>query len=203
MAAFARQGYRVVGIDISPSMLKRVHSKSLKTEERAFLIQADMKSLPIKSGTFDIAVSLFDSIGYSVTVANVGKTLCEVARVLKRGGLAAIEFWHAPAMLKFYDPVKVRRFETVGGSVTRLSETAIDTEASVATVTFTTFIPTSTEDARYHQVVERHRNRFFTVNEMKALLSRASLEPLRWFPGFTTGDITAETFHVLVLARHG
>src|SRR5258706_5988125 len=58
-AELERLGARVVGFDLSPSMLRRARAGG-----RGPLVRGDMRGLPFRPGSFGLAVNLFTSFGY-------------------------------------------------------------------------------------------------------------------------------------------
>ncbi len=84
----ARRGYSVVGVDLSPAMLRearRLHRES----ERLRFVRRDMRRLAYR-GEFDAVVCLFTSFGYFSERENVA-TLSKMARALKPDGRLLID----------------------------------------------------------------------------------------------------------------
>ena len=76
----------IVGIDISPSMLKEAARKSRKAGARTSFARADAENLPFADATFNGAVC-----GGSLNeFGDPARVLAETARVLKPGGRIAI-----------------------------------------------------------------------------------------------------------------
>ena len=85
---------RVVGVDVSAELLRtaRARARERETHPHPDLIQADAASLPVGSGTVDVAVyvaALHHLRPRSRRVAS----LSEVARVLAPGGRAIVSAW--------------------------------------------------------------------------------------------------------------
>jgi SAM-dependent methyltransferase len=194
----AIRGWHVVGFDRSAEMLEaaRRRAGNLQLSFR----QGDMAALPEDLGTFDAATCLFDSIGYAITNAAILATLTGIRAHLSDPGLVALEFWHAPAMLRGYEPNRRREWSVDGRTIVRESRTTIDVPVSVAEVDY---VVKATSDGREAELArETHRNRFFLVPEMALLLADAGFEPIDWFAGYSPdGPITADTWHVLAVAR--
>ncbi len=85
-----RQGFNVYGVDASPTGLS--HARAWVEEEglEAELRRADMTFLPYRDGFFDGVVCVFTI--YHGTLAEVGKAVAEIRRVLRPGGAALIMF---------------------------------------------------------------------------------------------------------------
>ncbi len=91
----ARQGFRVVALDISSGMVKRL----LKTVRRKKLdiqidcVAGDMRFLPFRSYLFDYAVAIA-SIHHIPLHTERSKAIEEICRVLKEGGLLIASVWN-------------------------------------------------------------------------------------------------------------
>lgn len=195
---FAARGWDVVGVDQSQDMLRAAEER--RGDSAVSFVQQDMRALGLPCTSFDAAVCLFDSIGYGVTNDAIIATLSGVRRHLRPDGLFAVEFWHAPPMLKDYEPVRVRQWETGNGTVLRISKTTLDVVAQLARVDYSVY--QLRPDGSYRYSNEVHENRYFLVQEMDLLLHVAGFEPLRWLAGFHgTAPIDRSTWHVVALAR--
>jgi SAM-dependent methyltransferase len=90
-----------VGVDLSPALLARAREHArveIVTGESpspsptvAALARADMRRLPLADAAFDRVVNLFTSFGYFEDEAENRQVLAEIARVLKPGGLLAMD----------------------------------------------------------------------------------------------------------------
>jgi ubiquinone/menaquinone biosynthesis C-methylase UbiE len=195
---FAARGWDVTGVDRSGDMLRRARDR--KGGSTVTFVQQDMRELDVPFKEFDAAVCLFDSIGYGVTNDAIVATLSGVRRHLRPGGLFVAEFWHAPPMLRDYEPVRVRQWETPYGPVLRISRTSVDVVAQLARVEYSVY--QLRQDGTYGSWNEVHENRYFLIQEMDLLLHSSGFEPLQWLAGFDTeAQVDVSTWHVLVLAR--
>jgi ubiquinone/menaquinone biosynthesis C-methylase UbiE len=194
---FAARGWQVVGVDGSADMLRRAREKS---EGAVSFVEQDMRQLDLPEAPFDAAVCLFDSIGYGLTNQAIHATLSGIRRHLRDGGLLVLEFWHAAAMLRAHDAIRVREWETPGETVVRVSRTALDVPAQLAIVDYSVTVLSG--DGQYRRWSEVHRNRYFLIQEMALILATAGFEPVRWMAGFdVSAPIDEATWHVVTLAR--
>lgn len=77
------QRIRFIGIDIDPAMLRRTHEKATERGlQQVEVVEGDMRSLPIESGTVD---RVFSFSGLHM-INDAELALAEYARVLKPGG---------------------------------------------------------------------------------------------------------------------
>jgi SAM-dependent methyltransferase len=185
---FAALGWEVTGVDYSPDLLARARAAGID------VIEQDMRALDVPGAPFDAVTCLFDSIGYPQDDDGIVAALEGMAR---HGGRVAIEFLHAPALLAGADPVRVRRFELPdGGVLVRISETELDESVMHVSYEVIALHP----DGSYEREVERQSNRFFAVEEMRALMQRAGLGVDRFVPAYEHGEIGPDTFHVIAVA---
>ena len=85
----AREGFRVVGMDFSPTALRLTYEWVQEEQCEASLILADMqKSLPFMGISFDAVFST--QVIHHARVAEIRGTIQEIFRVLGPGGLAFI-----------------------------------------------------------------------------------------------------------------
>ncbi len=197
---FEQLGYDVLATDASEDMLACARRKARQRASAVSFRLADMRALALPEPPFDAVLCLFDSIGYVATNDALRNVLQGVRRALRPNGLFLFEFWHAGAMLRSYDPVRIRRWHTPTGEILRIAETELDCAQQLGSVTYTIyeFSPNGT----YHSLTETQRNRFFLVQEMAEWLRNAGFIPLVWHNGFTPQtDITVETWHVIGIAR--
>jgi SAM-dependent methyltransferase len=92
-ASLARRGARVVGLDLSRTLLSAAREAGAER-----LVRADMRGLPFRDAAFDAVLNLFTSFGYFEEDAEHAAVLREVARVLRPGGRFVLDFLNAPAV---------------------------------------------------------------------------------------------------------
>jgi ubiquinone/menaquinone biosynthesis C-methylase UbiE len=90
----ARRGRTTVGIDGTLEMLQQASRKLHAGGHAAYLSRANAASLPFADATFD-AVTCLNFLHLFADVALKQRFLSEVARVLRPGGTAVIEFDNA------------------------------------------------------------------------------------------------------------
>jgi SAM-dependent methyltransferase len=81
----AAHGARAVGLDLSAGMLARARELGRRpgAPRAAGLVQADARRLPFADASFDLACSAYGAVPF---VADPGRIMAEVARVLRPGG---------------------------------------------------------------------------------------------------------------------
>lgn len=198
--ALEKYGYNIIATDYSPNMLKCAKEKAQKRNLSIDFRQQDMRSLDVPERPFDVIICLFDSLGYVATNENISNVLSGIYNHLALGGIFIFEFWHAGAMLKSYDPIRIRRFPTATGEIIRISETKVNYKDQLCSVAYT--INEMSADGTYQSIRETQINRFFLVQEMRFFLEQAGLTPLKWFSGFQEDEnINNETWHIVAVVR--
>ena len=89
-AELERLGARVVGFDLSRAMLRRARERS-----RAALVRGDMRALPFRAGSFQLAVNLFTSFGYFLDDSEHTLVVGQVAAALAPGGRFVLDYLNA------------------------------------------------------------------------------------------------------------
>jgi ubiquinone/menaquinone biosynthesis C-methylase UbiE len=193
-------GYTIIATDYSEDMLKCAQSKAKKISSSVNFKVQDMRDLDVPERPFDAVICLFDSIGYVITNDALKQVFQNVHQHLRKGGLFIFEFWHAAAMLKYYDPLRVRKWETVNGEITRISETTLDVVRQVGNVKYS--ILELKKSGTFSKIEEIQENRYFLVQEMNMWLKQNNFEPLKYFAGFKNDEkISGDTWHIVAISR--
>jgi SAM-dependent methyltransferase len=79
-----------VALDLSAPLLRRAREKT-----SAPLVRGDMRRLPFRERSFDLAVNLFTSFGYFAQDAEHAAVIAGVARTLRPGGHLVLDFLNA------------------------------------------------------------------------------------------------------------
>ena len=91
-APVARAGARIVGIDRSAPMLARARQRLRRARLPAMLLRGDIRHLPFRRRVkFELVMAPYGILQSLTREKDLRATLGEVARVLRRGGLFAID----------------------------------------------------------------------------------------------------------------
>jgi SAM-dependent methyltransferase len=194
-------GYKIEALDYSESMIARAKEKATEKKSGVHFQVADMRFLPVFHGKFDASICLFDSIGYALSNEAILQTFKGIHQNLKENGMLIFEFWHAPAMLKSFDPVRAKRWKLGDREIVRISETSVDIAHSTSTVKYTIYEHLA--DLSYTQLQETQQNRFFQLQEMLFFINQAGFQCLEYYGGYqnTLSTIDEQTWHVVMVVR--
>jgi SAM-dependent methyltransferase len=181
----AKAGFLVTGVDRSAAMLGEARRKAAERGVSVDFLRQDLGDL--------------DSLGYLLTDRAIKNALMRVHRSLRPHGILVVEVWHGEAMVRGYDPVRVRRFRSDGREVLRISETTLYHRTEVAEVEYTVFEQAS--EGRWRRFRETHRNRFFFRTSFQRLLEKSGFSVLRWYPGLLVGTVGRSTWHLVAVCR--
>ncbi|MGH6691853.1 MAG: class I SAM-dependent DNA methyltransferase, partial [Gammaproteobacteria bacterium] len=169
----ARRGYAVVGVDRSDAMLTEARTKA----DRARRDDAGMAALAFRQGdlrdvslqsTFDAVLMMFAVLGYQHTNQDVIRTLTNIKRHLRPGGLLVCDIWYGPAVLHDRPGKKSREMPTAHGRIIRMASSEIDVLRHLCTVDIE--LTVIEHDRVVSRETERHDVRFFFPQEIAALL---------------------------------
>jgi len=88
--AFEALGHRVIGLDLSRPLLRRAREVC-----RAPLVQGDIRTLPFRSRSADLAVNLFTSFGYFESDQDHQRALAEMVATVRPEGWFVLDFLNA------------------------------------------------------------------------------------------------------------
>jgi SAM-dependent methyltransferase len=111
---FARHGFAVTGVDLNGKLLERVRSRAAAIEVNVETVRSDMREF-CREGEYDLAVSMFNSLGYFEDVREDEKIVRNIYKSLKPGGAALFEMVDREYLKKIFEPVDVT--EAPDGSV--------------------------------------------------------------------------------------
>jgi SAM-dependent methyltransferase len=198
--ALEKLGYEIIATDYSQDMLQNAQAKAKSAFSEVQFQRQDMTALQVAGPPFDAAICLFDSIGYVATNEALKQVLTGIHGHLKQDGLFIFEFWHAAAMIRAYDPVRVRRWSMGDGEVLRISESRMDYARQLCHVTYTIYELRS--DGTFTQLKETQTNRYFLIQEMACFLADCGFVPIKWYEGFTDKEsIDENSWHVVAVTR--
>jgi SAM-dependent methyltransferase len=189
---------KAVGIDLSRPLLLRaqIHVREVhgdaEPRETPGLIRADMRRLPLAAASFDRIVNLFTSFGYFADESENQRVLDEIGRVLRPGGLLALDHINRGALLTDFEPDSGRRLPSGLRVIERRrwDETAGRVVKHVTLRRADDAVKCWTESVRVYE-----------PDELEGMLRRAGLTPQARFGDYDGGSWTTASERLIVIAR--
>jgi ubiquinone/menaquinone biosynthesis C-methylase UbiE len=190
--ALAAAGYRVVGVDRSPTLLAEAERRAGDGDGGGLeLVRADYRELPFAGERFDAALNLFSSLGY-LGDADDTRVLAEIRRVLRPGGRLVIETMHRDVLVRRF---RERDWRLVGGGRLLLEQRTFDAGSGVAQTTQTLIDGSGERDSRSFAV------RVYAATELVAMLDRAGFAEAKCYGDLDGGELAVDTRLVIVARR--
>lgn len=112
------QGYEVVGVERSESMVANARRKAAEFSggKNPIFYQADIRSVNLEQ-YFDAALMMFAVLGYQLENADVLAALRAARRHLRVGGLLIFDVWYGPAVLHLRPSQRSKVIPTSEGKI--------------------------------------------------------------------------------------
>jgi len=194
---FARLGYSLHGVDMSPTMVKTANArKPADLSEQMEFVVGDVRNVRVNK-QFDAVISLFHVASYQTTNIDLSAMLETAAVHLKAGGVFLFDCWYGPAVLTDRPVVRVKRMRNDTVEVLRIAEPVIHPNDNVVDVNYSVQVKQSGSD-KMSELHETHCMRYLFSPEVELLLGLVGLrlvERVEWLTGKSAGfESWATTF---------
>jgi len=171
--AMAKRGLRVTGVDLSGEMLDIARERAAKEDLEVKFIRQDMRSLSLR-GRFDLVTCWFDSLNYLLEIDDLAQAFAGVSRVLDKNGIFIFDVntIRALAVEWVREPCYVHLDSS---DLFLASVPQYDPATRIASLHITGF---ARENDGWVRVDEVHRERGYTLKEIRQCLKRAHLREL-------------------------
>jgi SAM-dependent methyltransferase len=180
--AFEAAGARCVGLDLSAALLRAARGVT-----GAPLVRADMRALPVRAASMDLAVNLFTSFGYFERDAEHAAALGEMVATLRPGGWFVIDFLNAPSV----------RARLVPRETLRLNGTDVQVSRSVSADG--RYVCKTIESGNGRRFTERVR--LFGVEEIEAMLAAAGVKVRDRFGDYDASPLLPHSPRTLLIGQ--
>jgi len=190
----------IVGIDRSAPMLARAAGRLRRSRRAsATLVRGDITTLPFATASFSLVIAPYGILQSLLSAADLRRTLTEVARVLRRGGLFGIDLVpDLPSWSEYRRRVQLRG-RAAGGRRITLVETVRQDRRRGLTIFNEEFVVAGEQRADRHSFQLTFRT--IGVRQMAARLARAGLAVETMLGDYRGGAIGPRAETWLLLAR--
>jgi SAM-dependent methyltransferase len=180
-------GYRAFGLDLSEELLRVARGEAGQP-----VVRADMRELPVATASVALVTSFFTSFGYFPEAAEDERVLREIRRVLRPGGVYALDFLnaaHVRATLRPHDEVEM------GG------RRVVQTRSLVARGQVVEKRIEIYDAGRRTPRVFYERVRLYGAGELCEMMLRAGIQPVRLYGDYEGGPHTPAAPRAILIGR--
>ena len=194
---FARMGFSVHGVDLSPVMVSSANAKIAdEVANQLYFEVGDVRNVRVNH-IFDAVVSLFHVSSYQTTNADLMAMFKTAAIHLKQGGVFLFDCWYGPAVLSNRPEVRVKKMGNATVDVLRTAEPVMYPNENVVEVNYSVQVKQKKGD-HLIEFSEKHEIRYLFSPEVELMLELAGFSPVirhGWMTADPTGfDSWAATF---------
>ena len=162
---FAKMGFFVHGIDLSPEMVQEAnHRNNNNLEGKLFFEVGDVRNFEAGK-KFDAVISLFHVISYQIKNEDIQEMFKTAAKHLKQNGVFIFDFWYGPGVLTEPPTVRQKRLENKDIEVLRIAEPVMYPNENVVDVNYCVHIKQK-ESGKVSELNETHKMRYLFIPEI-------------------------------------
>ena len=189
------QGYDMVGVDNSDSMLSVAMEKKRSSGSEILYLLQDMRELELYS-TVGTVVSVCDSINYILEEDELLEVFKLVNNYLYPGGIFVFDF---NTDYKYGHVIGDTTIAENRDDCSFIWENYYDEESAINEYEVTIFV--KEEDDLFRKFTETHFQKGYTAKKIAKLIERAGMELVVMKDADTDGDITDESERIYVVAK--
>ena len=188
------RGYRMTGIDRSEDMIAVAKRKSVDAHQAIRFQAGDMVRMPV-SGSFDVALCLYDSINYILEEADITAMLTGLRRVLGADGLFVFDACTEINSRRYFHN-QVDQESKGDFSYVRRCEYVPETRIQVNEFQFT-----FNREGKRYSTRERHEQRIYPVARLAEICEESGYRVLGAFDGFSFEEASEKSNRVHYIVR--
>lgn len=188
-AELAGRGFEVLGIDISPAMIRYAREKARRLGLPVQFQVQDMRELYLPHQQWDLVVAACDALNYLTTPEDFRRTVEAVYTHLVPGGLFLFDLNSAS---KLQDVYGNNSYADLFDNFAYFWDNHFDAAEQTCTMNLTFFLPGPGET--YRRVEERHVQKLWYPHQVEGFLADAGFELVGYY-GFLTLEPPADDAH--------
>lgn len=197
----AKMGYKITGVDQSDAMLKIAEKKIKRAnlEDKITLIKSDIRSMIINK-EHDLALALFNVIGYQISNSDIKKVLENVYFSIKSGGFFLLDCWYLPAVLKDKPTDRVREINIGVNRLIRITKSKLLIDRNIIEIKF--HILSINNNVIIDENEETHFMRYWSLPELNYILKSSGFDIIKTgnFLDIET-PVSENNWDIFVIAR--
>ena len=160
----AENGYDVIGVDISESMLAQARENSEKKSTMINFIHADIACFE-SFEIYDVAMSMFHVLSYQDTDERFSGFFNTIDKHLRPSGLLIVDFWYGPAVMADPPERRIKNLESETLKLTRIATPQMSDDDNIIEVDFE-FVVLDKKTNEQISFTEKHTMRYFFDDEI-------------------------------------
>jgi len=196
---FAKKGYQVVGIDRAREMITIARKRMMSGDCVEFYVRDISKFVLRKK--FDVAISLFHVMSYLTSNELLIKSLRNVSKHLKKGGLFIFDFWYGPAVLAQRPARRIKKISDKSINITREAIPEINFNENTVDIDYKVTVMNKNSGLS-EMIKESHKMRYFFLPELNFMLSQVGFKISESFKWLSTKDsLSPKSWSGVVIAK--
>ena len=191
----AKEGYDVIGVDLSPEMLTEAGHKAMEEGVSVRFACQDMTELELGEEA-DCILSLCDSMNYLTEDGQLEDAFKSIAQHMKQESLFLFDL---NTEYKFKEVLGQNVFGSAEEHAAYIWENDYDEEEKINEYYVSFFI--ENEDGLYERIEEFHYERAYSMEEIEEGLQAAGMELVEVYDGYSFDAPRAESERLLFAAR--
>ena len=191
----AKEGYDVIGVDLSPEMLTEADHKAMEEGFSVRFSCQDMTELELGEEA-DCILSLCDSMNYLTEDGQLEDAFKSIAQHMKQESLFLFDL---NTEYKFKEVLGQNVFGSAEEHAAYIWENDYDEEEKINEYYVSFFI--ENEDGLYERIEEFHYERAYSMEEIEEGLQAAGMELVEVYDGYSFDAPRAESERLLFAAR--
>lgn len=189
----SKAGYKVLGIDLSETMLEIAQQRAFKENLKARFIQQDMTELNLFH-PYDSVISYCDGFNYILDEKKLENTLKLVHKYLKKDGLLVFDM---SSSYKLKHILGQNVFTETGDSP-YIWENYYDNETKILEFDLTIFVGQGNQYKRFDEI---HKQRAYEINQILEIMIKSGFDPLEILDTNAHKQVTETTERWLFVGR--
>lgn len=180
----ARRGYRVIGLDISPTMISVAREKASQSGLNVEFMVEDMRFFKLKNPV-DLIICFHDGINYLPEYEDLERVFCQVNKNLTPGGFFLFDVNN----IQWLSKTTSEPTTLITPEFTLRWQTRYHAQRSFWEIEVTILIKDDKENTR--AFTETHREYYYTPEQIQQALKASQLTLLAAYNAFTFSPISA------------
>ena len=197
----AQSGYDMIGIDNSDAMLDIANEKKAENDSNSLYLLQDMREFELY-GTVRAVISLCDSVNYVTDSEELLNVFKLVNNYLDPKGIFIFDF-HPRYYYK--EIVADATIAEDRDDISFIWDNFYDEEDNINELALSLFVKESDgggdHSGLFRKYQELHLQRGYTLDEMKALISKSGMELVAAYDAFTRNAATEDCERIYIIAR--